>query len=75
MKPLRDQLAKLGNFDVMRGAVATVAAYEEGFAPFRTTIANLTLPPRGPKGDPKNINRVSAVASALHKKKLELEGR
>lgn len=50
-------------------------SYEEGFAPFRATIANLTLPPRGPKGDPKNINRVAAVASALHKKKLELEGR
>lgn len=51
------------------------AAYEEGFAPFRAAIASLNLPARGAKGDPKNIDRVRAVAEALHKKKLELEGR
>jgi len=50
-------------------------AYEEGFAPFRQTIASVNLPPRGPKGDPKNIARVTAIAKALHAKKIELEGR
>lgn len=50
-------------------------AFEEGFAPFRATIANTTLPPRGPKGDPKNIRRVEVIAKALHDKKIELEGR
>lgn len=45
-------------------------AYAEGFGPFRDTIANLTLPPRGPTGDPRNIDRVKVIAEALHKKKL-----
>lgn len=46
-------------------------AYAEGFAPYRQVIANLKLPARGPKGDPKNIQRVAAVASALHDAKLK----
>ena len=45
--------------------------YIDGFQPYHSVIANLTLPPRGPKGDPKNINRVAVIAAALHKKKLE----
>ena len=48
--------------------------YERGFAPFRETIINTKLSPRGPKGDPNNIKRVAEMASALHKKKLELKG-
>jgi DNA-binding transcriptional MocR family regulator len=58
-----------------QGVSLAKGSYEEGFAPFRQTISNLTLPARGAKGDPKNINRVAAVAKALHDKKLELEGR
>lgn len=45
-------------------------AYQEGFGPFRDTIAGLTLPPRRPTGDPGNIERVRVIAEALHKKKL-----
>jgi len=48
--------------------------YEKGFAPFRQVIENTTLPPRGPKGDPKNIDRVRAMAGALHKAKLDKQG-
>jgi hypothetical protein len=46
-------------------------AYTAGFAPYRTVIQSLTLPPRGAKGDPGNINRVAVVAKALHDKKLQ----
>ena len=49
-------------------------AYVKGFAPFHTVIANTTLPPRGPKGDPKNIERVRVMADALHKEKLAQQG-
>ena len=45
-------------------------AYTTGFAPYRQVISSLTLPPRGPKGDASNINRVAVVAKALHDKKL-----
>ncbi len=48
-------------------------AYAEGFAPYADVIRNLTLPARGPKGDPKNINRVAALAKALHDKKVQLQ--
>lgn len=51
------------------------AAYKMGFQPYHDVIANLTLPTRGPKGDPKNIERVRVIADALHKKKLDIQGR
>lgn len=50
------------------------SAYESGFAPFREVIQRTTLPPRGPKGDPKNIQRVSAIAEALHAEKIARMG-
>jgi len=49
--------------------------YAEGFAPFAQVIGATNLPARGPKGDPKNIQRVATMAKALHDKKIELEGR
>jgi len=45
--------------------------FEAGFAPFREVINSTALPPRFPKGDPRNIQRVSVLADALHKKKME----
>lgn len=50
------------------------SAYERGFAPYRTVLENLQLPSRGPVGDPANINRVKAVAEALHKERLRRTG-
>jgi hypothetical protein len=43
--------------------------YEKGFAPYRDVIEQTALPPRFPKRDPRNIQRVSAIATALAKKK------
>lgn len=48
-------------------------AYQDGFEPFRKVILDTVLPPRGPKGDPKNIERVRVMADALHKKRLQLQ--
>lgn len=53
-----------------QGVTLAVDAYSTGFKPYRDVIAALTLPPRGAKGDPANINRVAVVAKALHDKKL-----
>lgn len=44
--------------------------YRSGFAPYAETIARTTLPPRYPKGDPRNLERVKAIASALHQRKV-----
>lgn len=43
--------------------------FRQGFAPYAETIARTTLPPRFPKGDPRNLERVKAIATALHMKK------
>ena len=56
------------------GIRAATADYQSGFAPYHETIARLTLPDRGPRGDPKNLERVRVIATALHKKRLELLG-
>lgn len=57
-----------------QGVAQAGQAYADGFAPFAQTIANTNLPDRGPKGDPKNIQRVAVMAKALHDKKISLEG-
>lgn len=44
--------------------------YSAGFEPYHRAIAAITLPARGPKGDPKNIQRVAIVAKTLHDLKL-----
>lgn len=54
------------------GVQAAKDDYQAGFAPYADTIANTKLPPRYPKGDPRNIDRVSAIAKALRTKKESL---
>jgi len=51
------------------GVRAGAADYATGFEPMRQTIASVSLPPRYPKGDPRNIDRVAAIATALNAKK------
>ncbi len=52
------------------GVQAAGQDYEAGFAPFREVIARVDLPPRFPTGDLRNIDRVRAIATALHTAKL-----
>lgn len=43
--------------------------YRASFTPYAETIARTTLPPRFPKGDPRNLERVKAIATALYNRK------
>lgn len=43
--------------------------YRAGFEPFANVIKATTLPARFPKGDPRNMERVKAIAMALHARK------
>ena len=52
------------------GITDAQAKYASRVQPFLDTIANVTLPPRGPKGDPRNLDRVKAITVALRNKKL-----
>lgn len=44
-------------------------AYEKGFAPMHAAIERTTLPPKFPKGDIRNYERVKAIGTALHDEK------
>ena len=46
--------------------------WTKGFSPYHAAIGALTLPARGPKGDPKNLQRVVAVANALRQLKTKI---
>lgn len=43
--------------------------YEKGFAPYRDEIEKTVMPPRFPRRDPRNIQRVSVLNTALAKRK------
>jgi hypothetical protein len=62
--------AELGPSRFATGTGAAASDYAEGFAPYQGVIAALTLPPKGPAGDPKNFERVRAIGTALHNKKV-----
>ena len=51
------------------GVQAGKADYERGFAPYQSVLSGLSLPPRGANGDPRNLERVRAVAEALRSAK------
>jgi len=53
------------------GVSAAKEDYSKGFAPYRDVIERTTLPPRGAKGSPQNIDRVRVLAMALHAQKAK----
>ncbi len=52
-----------------QGVAAAKGDYESGFAPYAAVIQGVTLPPRGPKGDPRNYERTKIIGDALHSAK------
>lgn len=52
------------------GVKAAKADYQAGFTPFISVIEGITLPPRGPKGDPRNYERSQIIGEALHDAKV-----
>ena len=52
------------------GVSAAVQDYGTAVAPYLQTIAGVDLPPRRPRGDPGNYQRVNTVGSALHARRL-----
>jgi len=61
---------ELGTRRWPEGVRAAVDDYRAGFEPYARVIEGVALPPRGPKGDPRNIDRVRAIATALHEAKV-----
>jgi hypothetical protein len=52
------------------GVAAGQINYANGVAKYTQVIQNTQLPPRGPKGDPRNFQRVVVMATALRNAKL-----
>lgn len=53
-----------------QGVSQAQGKYATKVTPYFNAMASLTLPPRGPKGDPGNYTRSAAVGVALRKLKL-----
>ena len=66
----KNRAVELGPSRYSAGVRVAQPDYQKGFAPFHSVISSTTLPPRGPKGSPENIERVRAIASALHNAKI-----
>jgi len=52
------------------GVRAAKSDYQAGFGPYREVIAGIALPPRYARGDPRNLDRVAAITTALHEAKV-----
>jgi len=61
----RNMALKKGPGRFAEGVAIGKDDWGKGFSPYQSAIAALTLPPRGPKGAVQNIQRVSAIATAL----------
>lgn len=66
----KNRAVNLGPSRYSAGVAVAQPEYQKGFAPFHSVISSVTLPPRGPKGSPENIERVRVIASALHSAKV-----
>lgn len=65
----KDRASTLGAGRFASGVLASENNYSKGFAPYLSVISGLSLPPRGSKGSPANLQRVAVVANALRKQK------
>lgn len=66
----KQRATTLGPSRFAEGVTAGEQNYTEGVAPYLAVIEQTTLPARGPKGDPRNYERVKAMGTALRAKKL-----
>lgn len=66
----KDKASRIGSSRYSQGVADSETAYATGFEKSANVLKSLSLPPRGPKGAPQNIDRVRAVADALHRTKI-----
>ena len=65
-----DRAVNVGAQRFPQGIQLAESKWAEKTQPYLQTIANINLPPRGPKGDPRNQARSQMVADVLRKKKI-----
>ena len=65
----KEKASNIGASRYAQGVAGAEAAFTAGFDKYANILKGLSLPPRAPKGSPQNLERVRAVADALHKGK------
>lgn len=66
----QDRASTVGAQRFPAGIQAAEQTWATATAPYLQVIAGANLPPRGPKGDPRNQQRSQMIADLLRKKKL-----
>jgi len=69
-KKWEEMALKKGPGRFSEGVYIAGPAYEKGFSKYHDAIERVTLPPKFPKGDPRNYERVRAIGTALHDEKV-----
>jgi len=65
----QDRAIRKGPGRFAEGVVVGAADYGTGFAPYADVIKATSIPPRFPRGDIRNLERVKVISQALRKKK------
>lgn len=64
------RLSEVGSGRYSQGVSGAQQDWATGFQPYHATLSGLSLPPRRPRGDAGNYERVRAVGTALHARRL-----
>jgi len=69
-KKWQEKALDLGPGRFSEGVYKAGPDYERGYAPYREAISRLVMPPKFPRRDPRNIERVRAVVTAMVEEKV-----
>ena len=69
-KKWQDKALKKGPGRFAEGVYIAGDDYEKGFAPYREAIARVDLGPKFPRRDPRNLDRVRRIVTALIAEKV-----
>ena len=65
----QDRATRKGPGRFAEGVIVGAPDYGAGFQPYADAIKATSLPPRFPRGDIRNLDRVKVISQALRKKK------
>lgn len=69
-KKWQEKALRVGPGRFAEGVYIAGPDFEDGFKPYHDAIARVDLPPKFPKRDPRNLDRVRAVVTALIEEKV-----
>ena len=64
------KLAAVGSSRYSEGVGAAQQDWSSGFEPYQAVLSTLTYPPRAPRGDARNYERVKTPGQALNAKRI-----